>query len=137
MIAGVPGQPGFHSSVLVGAVVIEDEMDVERGGDTVVHVLQESEEFLMAMPTLALREDLAVGDVERREKSRRAMAGVVVRDAFDVPEAQGQIRLRAFERLNLALLVHAEHEGMIRRIEVEADDVADFLDEEGIGRELE
>lgn len=63
-------------AVLVGAVVVEDEMNVERSGDALVHVVQEREEFLMAMPSLALREDLAVGDVERREEGRRAVAGV-------------------------------------------------------------
>ena len=36
-----------------------------------------------------------------------------------------------------ALLVDAQDHGMVGRVEVEADDVADLLDEEGIGGELE
>ena len=39
--------------------------------------------------------------------------------------------------MDLGLLVDAEHQGALGRVEVEADDVAHFLDEERVGRELE
>ena len=39
--------------------------------------------------------------------------------------------------LDLALLVNAQHHGMVGWVEVEADDVADLLDKEGIGGERE
>ncbi len=65
------------------------------------------------------------------------MANVVVRDAFDVAEAHRQHGLRAFERLSLALLVHAQDQCILGRARVQADHVAQFLDEELIGRELE
>jgi hypothetical protein len=45
--------------------------------------------------------------------------------------------LGAVEGLDLALLVHAQHDGPIRRRHVQADDVANLLDEEWVGRELE
>ena len=41
----------------------------------------------------------------------------------------GQQRLGAVERLNLALFVHAQDQGAVRRVGVEADDVADLVDE--------
>jgi len=41
------------------------------------------------------------------------------------------------EGLNLALFVDAQHQGAIRRRQVEADDVAHFVDEERVARELE
>src|SRR6267378_8707939 len=100
-------------------------------------VTQEGEELLMPMAALALREHAAVGDVERGEQGRSAVADVVVRDAFDVPQSQRQKRLRALERLYLALLINTQHQRMIRRIEVQADDVAHLLDEERVARELE
>jgi hypothetical protein len=45
-------------------MVVEHEMDGEAGGDTRVDVLEEAEELLMAMPTLALGEDGAALNVE-------------------------------------------------------------------------
>ncbi len=41
------------------------------------------------------------------------------------------------ERLDLALLVHAQHERPIGRVEIKTDDVAHFVDEQRVGRELE
>jgi hypothetical protein len=45
--------------------------------------------------------------------------------------------LRAVERLNLALLVHAEHQGVIGRVHIKAHNVAHFLDQQGVGRQFE
>jgi hypothetical protein len=39
--------------------------------------------------------------------------------------------------LNLALLIHAQNQRLVGRIEVKADDVAHLFDEERIGREFE
>ena len=48
-----------------------------------------------------------------------------------------QARLGAIERLDLALLVHREHQRLVRRIEVEANDVLHLLDEPLVVRQLE
>jgi hypothetical protein len=45
--------------------------------------------------------------------------------------------LGTLERLNLAFFIDAQHHRVIRRIEVETDDVAHLLDELRVGRELE
>ena len=57
--------------------------------------------------------------------------------AFDVTQAHRQRRLGAIERLNLRLLIHAQDHRVVRRVEVQPDDVAHFLDEERIGGQLE
>jgi hypothetical protein len=53
------------------------------------------------------------------------------------PGPQRQQGLAAFEGLNLALLVHREHQRLVRGIEVQAHDIAQLLDEPGVPRELE
>lgn len=58
-------------------------------------------------------------------------------DALDVAEAQCQKRLRTFERLGLALLIHTQDHRVLRRIQVEPGYVDHLLDEEGIGGDLE
>ena len=55
---------------------------------------------------------------------------------LDVAEPEGQEGLGALQGLGLALLVDAQDQGMVERVEIEAHDVADLLDKEGIGGEL-
>jgi signal transduction histidine kinase len=59
------------------------------------------------VPRLALREHLAGGYVESGEQSGRTITDVIVGDSLNVSETQGQERLRALERLHLALLIAA------------------------------
>ena len=62
---------------------------------------------------------------------------VVVRHRPGPPGSHGQAGLRSLQGLNLALLVHAEHESLLRRIHVQPHDIGQLLDEGGIGRQLE
>ena len=130
-------QPRAHLRVLVGAVVVDDEMHVERAWNLGLEMAQEREELLMAMARLALSEDLAVGHVEGGKQGGCAMAVVVVRHPLEVTQAHRQHGLRALERLDLALFVNAQHQCLVGRVEVEPDDVAHLLDEERIVGELE
>ena len=65
------------------------------------------------------------------------MADVVVGHPFDVAQAHRQHRLGALERLALALLVHAQHDCVLGRTQIQPHDIAQLLDEERIGGELE
>ena len=59
--------------------------------------------------------------------------GLAGRDA----RAHRQERPRAVQRLHLALLVHRQHDGAIRGTEIQPDNVAHFLHELRVGRQLE
>src|SRR5207253_1567452 len=120
-----------------GRVVVEDEVDVQVRGDGRLDRIEEPPELHGAVPAVTLANDLAAHHFERRKERRGPMADIVVRAALRLAGAHRQERLGPIEGLNLRLLVHAEHQGALRRIEVEADDVADFLDEQGMGRQLE
>jgi hypothetical protein len=63
--------------MLVGAVVVDDPVNVEVFGHTGIDVAQEAQKLLMPMAGLALGEDLAIGDVQGRERGRGAVAHVV------------------------------------------------------------
>ena len=89
----------------------------------------------MARETLA--DDLSDLHVERGEQRQRAVPLVVMRAALRLAGSHGQERLGAVQRLDLALLVDAQHHGAIGRIEIESDDVAHLLHEQRVGRELE
>ena len=85
----------------------------------------------MAMARHALADHLAGGDVERGKECRGAVALVIVGHRTGATILERQTRLRAVERLDLALLVDREHEGVVRRVEIEPDDVLDLLGEIG------
>jgi hypothetical protein len=78
-----------------------------------------------------------VEHVEGGEQRGGVVTLVVVGDAFDVAEPHGKHGLGAFEGLDLALLIDAKHYGLVGRIEIKPDHVAQLLDEEGIGGKLE
>ena len=59
------------------------------------------------------------------------MADVIMRPPLDLARPHGQQRLRPIERLDLTLFVHAQHQRPIRRVQVQAHDVADLLDKSG------
>ena len=88
--ARTAGEPGSDLGMLVGGVVVDDEMDVELSRHVGLDVTQEGEELLMAMAGFALGDDRAVEHVEGGEQGGRAVALIVVGHAFDVAEAHGK-----------------------------------------------
>ena len=88
VVAGPVGEPALDAGVLVGAVVVDDEVDVEVWGHVGVDVLEEAQEFLVAMARPALGKDPAGGDVQGREEGGGAVADVTVRDALNVAQSE-------------------------------------------------
>jgi hypothetical protein len=108
--ARVLGEPGLHRLGLVSGVVVDDQVQVQmlaRGG---VDGLQEADELLGPMPRLALPDHRAGLDLERGEQRGRAMTLVVVRHCRRPPLLQRQAGLGAVQRLDLALLINAQHQ---------------------------
>ena len=91
--------------------------------------VEEADELLMPMALHAAADDLAVEHVEGGEQRGGAVALVVMGHGAGASLLHRQTRLGAVERLDLALLVDREHDGMRRRIDIEADDVAELVDE--------
>ena len=131
------GEPVADQLGLVGAVVVHDEMNVEIGRHVALDLVEELAELARAMAREALADDLAGRHVERGEQRGRAVALVVVGAPLGLAGPHRQQRLGAVQRLDLALLVDAQHHGAVGRVEIEPDDVAHLLDEQRIGRELE
>src|ERR1700720_22957 len=64
------------------------------------------------------------------------MTDIIVGHAFDITQPNGQHRLGAIEGLNLAFFIDAEHQGVIRWMQIQADNVAHLFNKEWIGGEL-
>src|SRR5665213_761696 len=71
------------------------------------------------MPWPALADHRSGGDVQGREETGGAMAFVVVGAALHLAGQHRKDRLAAAQRLNLTLLIHAQHQRTMRRIQVQ------------------
>ena len=91
----------------------------------------------MTMPGHAVRNDLALCQFDRGKQSGRPVAFVVVRERLQSTGKQPQAFLRSVERLNLALLVAREDQRMFRRIEIQPNNVHQFLGKLGVVGRLE
>ena len=118
-----------HLRMLVGGVVVEDDVDELAGRHLRFDGVEEADELLMAMALHAAADDLAFEHVERGEQRRGAVALVVMGHRAGAALLHRQAGLGAVERLDLALLVDRQHDGMGRRIDVQADDVPQLGDE--------
>jgi len=64
--------------MLVGGVIVNDQVDVQFRRDAVVEAAQKREKLLMPVSRFAFGENGAGGDIQRGEQSSRPMADVVV-----------------------------------------------------------
>src|SRR5439155_13214652 len=74
----MPFEPGADLEMLVGGVVVDDQMQFPRGRGLTIDVVEEADEFLVSVTRHALADDTALQYVERGEQRRRAVAFVVV-----------------------------------------------------------
>src|SRR5690606_71802 len=103
MESRMTSKPALHRRRFVRAVIVHDQMDIEIGGHACVDRAQELEEFLAAVTPVQLTNDFSRSDVECSEKRRGAVSHIVVGPPLGDTGRQGQYRLSAIERLNLAL----------------------------------
>jgi hypothetical protein len=63
--AGPLRQPEAHLGMLVGGIVVDDQMDIEICGHCLVDALEKAGELLMPVPRPAPGEDRSGGDIRR------------------------------------------------------------------------
>lgn len=86
--------------------------------------LEKREEVLGRVALRAAMGDLAGCDVERSVEIEDAVALVVVRVATWLARAQRKRQLSAFQSLNLRLFVDADHDRVLRWVQVEPHDIS-------------
>ena len=63
--ARVPGEPAFDPRMLVGRIVVHDQMNIQRRRNVLLHASQESEVPLVTMTGLALGQNVPGRYVQR------------------------------------------------------------------------
>lgn len=91
----------------------------------------------MPMASQTIADDRALQHIEGREQSGSAVALVVMGHRPAAPTLHGQARLAALQSLDLTFLVHAQHQRLVRRVEIQAHHIAQLLHEAFIAGELE
>ena len=127
MKAGMTLEPGDDLGMFVGGVVVADDVNIKLGGHLSVDLAQEGQPLLMAMTRGGMSEDLARKIVEGGKQRDRSVTVVIVGLGADMTFTQGQTGLTALEGLTLTLLIATEQEGTIRRVEIEANHIPEFL----------
>ena len=124
--AWMPGEPGPDLRMLVGGVVVERSRGSASRPAPRLDRVEEADEFLMPVACMQRPMTVPSSTFERGEQRGRAVPLVVMRHRAGAALLHRQSRLGAVERLDLALLVDRQHDGMRRRIDIEADDVLNF-----------
>src|SRR5258708_21188102 len=114
----MPRQPSPHRGMLVGGVVVEDDMDDFAGRDLRLDGVEEADELLMAVALHAAADHLALEQIESGEQRGRAVAFVVMGQGARAALLHRQPRLSAVEPFVLLLLVDREHERVRPRVNV-------------------
>jgi len=133
----VAREPSPNLRMLVHGIVVEDHVDRLALGYLALDGIEETDEFLVAMPLHVAADDRAIEDIERREQCRRPVPLVIMSHRAEPTALHRQPGLCPIECLDLRLFVDRQHHRMFWRIDVEAHNVLDFLDEGGIVGELE
>src|SRR5680860_1815657 len=95
----MPVEPPAHLRVLVGGVVVEDDVDELASRDFRLDGVEEADELLMAMALHIAADDRAVEDGQCGEEGGRAVPFVVVGHGSGTALLHGQARLGTVERL--------------------------------------
>src|SRR5215469_13213075 len=74
MEAPMPPEPGADFGMLVGGVIVDDQMHLALGRGFAADFVEKADEFLMPVAAHALADDLAVEHVECGEQGCRAVA---------------------------------------------------------------
>lgn len=137
MEPGMPFEPGFDPRMLVSAVIVDDEMEIEAGKSAGIDFVEKPDKLLMPVAGHAIAYHSAVEHAQGRKQSGGAIAFVIVGHGSAAALLDRQPRLCPVEGLDLAFLVHAEDQGFNGRVQVKTDDIREFLHEVFVATEFE
>src|SRR5689334_14513312 len=83
-------QPGADGRGLVSAVVVEDQMNIQRGRHTLINGIEELAKLRTAVPAVTFSNDRTGLHIEGRKQRCRAVTLVVMASAFRLPRAHRQ-----------------------------------------------
>src|SRR4029453_3055709 len=120
-------QPGADLRLLMGRIVIEDDVDGLILRQFRLNRVEEPDEFLMPMTLHVATDHRAVENIEGGKQGRGSMALIIMGHRPTTALLQRKPRLCTVQRLDLAFLIDGKDNGMGWRGDVVPDDVMQLL----------
>ena len=127
MKARMSPHPGLNLGMLVGSVIIDDQVQIHFRRGFKVDCFKKPDKLLMPMSRHAVTYNSSIKRHHRGKKSRCAVPLVIMRHRAAAAFLQRQTWLSSVQSLNLRFLINAQHERSIRGIEVQADNIVKLL----------
>ena len=130
-------QPSMHRGCLMGGQVVADHVNGQAGLRLPVDLIEEVAEVDRPVLGGQLADHLAGGGVQRGEQVDGAVPGVVEAAPLGHPGNHRQDRRGALQGLDLRFFVYRKDRRVRRRRQVQAHHIADLVDQQRVGRDLE
>ena len=127
--AAMAAKPALDGRTLVRAQIVEHDMNGFVRGCRALEAIEKPHELFGIALRTARAEHGPIQDAQRRIQTGRPVADVIVRLSFGHLAHERQHWARPIQGLNATLLVDAKHDGLVGRIEIQAHDIAQFVDE--------
>ena len=106
-------------------------------GELPIQAAEELQEFLVSVTRHAIGNDGSFQQVEGSKQSGGSVPFIIVSRRPTAPFLHRPAGLASVQGLNLTLLIDTHDQGLVGRIQVEANDIGQFLDKLRIARQLE
>ncbi len=115
-----------HWRGLVSREIVEDDVDLLSRRAQRNDLLQKAYEVLTGVARGGLSMNTTGGGIQRRIQRERSVPVVFKSMAFGAAGGKRQNRIEPIQCLNRRLLINTEHGGMLRRIQIQSDNVGGF-----------
>jgi hypothetical protein len=106
--------------------IVEDDVDLLIGRAQGDNLFQEADEVPTGVPDSGFPVNASGRGVQRSIQGERSMPVVFKSVVLSPARRKRQHRIKTIERLNGGLLVDTEHRSMLRRVQVQPDNVSRF-----------
>lgn len=135
--ARVAGEPALDRGVCMGGVVVHDQVEVAVWRGLRVNQPEEPEPLLVPMLGQARADEVPRQELQGGEERGRAVPFVVVGHGAAPALPEREAGLGAVERLDLALLVSAQHQRALGGMQVQSHHIGQLLEESPVAAHLE
>ena len=129
---GMMGQKVLEELGFMGREVIRDDVDLASEGLGGHDIGKKVDKLGAGMALSGLAEDFSASGIEGRVKGKGSVAVILETMSLGPAWRKGQNRIQAVEGLDSGLFIYAKDCGMIRRVQIEADNIGGLPLEVGI-----
>src|SRR6266550_7372428 len=120
-------QPRFDLRVLMGSIIVYDQMQVQLSWGLLINQCEKLYPLLMAVAVHAGSNDVPLGHLQGSEQGSRSIAFVVVGHGSQASLDQWQSWLGPVQRLNRCFLISTQHQRVLGSVQIQAHHIENFF----------